>query len=226
MRILASLSTTDATSKASDRLGCARRHRCFWPNPTQARDSAVIRAALPHRGISARTTYAKSSEEHHRSRLTGGVPIALVEGMAPTILLVEDDLDLREEVAGSLDRAGYRVATARHGGEAMAWLEREPVRPALIVLDWMLPVVDGITFLTHLASDPFLSRVPVIVISAVAETASIPRLCVERVVPKPFRLRYLIELVGSYTGHKRSVPAAGLTTAELDRLMGRFVEPR
>jgi DNA-binding response OmpR family regulator len=146
--------------------------------------------------------------------------------MAPTILLVEDDLDLREEIASALDRAGYRVIPARHGGEARAWLEREPLRPDLILLDWMLPVVDGITFLTQLASDPRYSRVPVIVISAVATTATIPRLCVERVVPKPFRLRYLIDLVDSYTGRgTSSTRGAALTTAELDRVMGRFLDP-
>jgi two-component system alkaline phosphatase synthesis response regulator PhoP len=146
--------------------------------------------------------------------------------MAPTILLVEDDLDLREEIASALDRAGYRVITARHGGEARAWLEREPLRPDLILLDWMLPVVDGITFLTQLASDPRYSRVPVIVISAVATTATIPRLCVERVVPKPFRLRYLIDLVDSYTGARpKAARTAALTTAELDRVMGRFLDP-
>lgn len=147
--------------------------------------------------------------------------------MAPTVLLVEDDLDLREEIASALDRAGYRVMTARHGGEARAWLEREPLRPDLILLDWMLPVVDGITFLTQLASDPRYSRVPVIVLSAVATTATIPRLCVERVVPKPFRLRYLIDLVDSYTsnGAGKSGRTAALTTAELDRVMGRFLDP-
>ena len=147
--------------------------------------------------------------------------------MAPTILLVEDDLDLREEIAIALDRAGYRVIMARHGGEARSWLEHEPLRPDLILLDWMLPVVDGITFLTQLASDPRYSRVPVIVISAIATTATIPRLCVERVVPKPFRLRYLIDLVDSYTGRGKASTRSGaaLTTAELDRVMGRFVDP-
>jgi DNA-binding response OmpR family regulator len=145
--------------------------------------------------------------------------------MPPTILLVEDDADLREEISNALDRAGYRVLSARHGGEARAWMEREPVRPQLILLDWMLPVVDGITFLTELASDPRYARVPVIVISAVATTASIPRLCVEKIVPKPFRLRYLIELVDSYVGRSPSKRGAGLTTAELDRVMGRFVDP-
>lgn len=151
-----------------------------------------------------------------------GAPIAQGKPMAPTILLVEDDVDLREEISAALDRAGYRVVSARHGGEAMTWLQFEPVKPAMILLDWMMPVVDGITFLTQLASNPRYARVPVIVISAVASTASIPRLCVERVVAKPFRLRYLIDLVGSYLG--RSKPA-GLSTAELDQVMGRFVDP-
>ena len=52
-----------------------------------------------------------------------------------TVLVVEDDLDVREEIERALDRFGYRVLGADHGAEALTILRREPLRPSLILLD-------------------------------------------------------------------------------------------
>ena len=142
-----------------------------------------------------------------------------------TVLVVEDDLDVREEIERALDRFGYRVLGADHGAEALAILRREPVRPSLILLDWMMPVMDGMAFLGHTASDPRYASIPVVVVSAVARMARIPTLCVAAVIAKPVRLRTLIDVADQICGVRRGGGGGGggaLDTG-LDRSVGRAV---
>jgi CheY-like chemotaxis protein len=144
-----------------------------------------------------------------------------------TLLVVEDDSDVRDEMELALDRAGYRVLTAPNGAEALAVLRREPIRPSLILLDWMMPVMDGMGFLGHTASDPKFASIPVVVVSAVARLARIPTLCVTAVVAKPVRLRALVDIVDRICGvPHRGGGGGGFgpdlgDSAELDRVVGR-----
>src|SRR5688572_17043428 len=146
-----------------------------------------------------------------------------------TVLIVEDDLDVREEMELALDRMGYRILTAPHGAEALAILRGEPIRPSLILLDWMMPVMDGMSFLGHTASDPRYASIPVVVVSAVARMARIPTLCVAAVVAKPVRLRALVDIVDRICGvpHRGGGGGGGFGApdftdgAELDRVVGR-----
>ena len=82
-----------------------------------------------------------------------------------TILLVEDDDDVREALADVLREAGYDVAWAADGAEAMRAL-RGGLRPSAILLDLMMPVMDGFQFRAEQESDPALAPIPVIVVSA------------------------------------------------------------
>jgi CheY-like chemotaxis protein len=82
-----------------------------------------------------------------------------------TILLVEDDADVREALADVLQDAGYDVARAADGAEGIRAL-RAGLRPAAIVLDLMMPVMDGFQFRAEQRSDPDLARIPVILVSA------------------------------------------------------------
>jgi CheY-like chemotaxis protein len=116
-------------------------------------------------------------------------------GPADTILVVDDDLALGEAIASALQAMGYRVQHVRDGLEALTWLRAQPTLPALILLDWMLPIMGGLEFLAHQASDPRLASVPVVVMSIAARSAPIPRLSVAAILPKPFGLRSLIDVV-------------------------------
>jgi len=94
----------------------------------------------------------------------------------PVVLLVEDDRDVREAVAAVLESDGYCVAPAEHGREALALL-REGVRPCAIVLDLMMPEMDGFEFRARQTQDPALAKIPVIVLSGAGERARhLPRL--------------------------------------------------
>ncbi len=82
----------------------------------------------------------------------------------PTILLVEDDADSRGTLAAILLAEGYDVLTAGDGREALEMLARE--RPALIVLDLIMPGMDGWQFLQRLNRDDDFAMIPVVVASA------------------------------------------------------------
>src|SRR5262245_3958654 len=82
-----------------------------------------------------------------------------------TILLVEDDHDIRDALGQILEEEGYRVYGAGNGREALDFLASSPV-PSLILLDLMMPVMNGWQFREEQLKDKRLAPVPVIVISA------------------------------------------------------------
>jgi CheY-like chemotaxis protein len=85
--------------------------------------------------------------------------------MAFTILLVEDDIDVREALAETLREEGYSVDCANDGVDAMAYLRRGG-QPGLILLDLMMPRMSGSEFRIQQRRDPLLARFPVVLLSA------------------------------------------------------------
>lgn len=115
------------------------------------------------------------------------------------ILIVEDEPDLRETLQELLELAGYKVATAANGREALARLDEiGPV--CLILLDLMMPVMSGWEFLDALKSSAsqVLASIPVVVVSATADVADVKRLGGCRVMKKPVDLELLMAVVQEY----------------------------
>src|SRR5687768_17481395 len=83
------------------------------------------------------------------------------------LLLVEDDAELRSAMADILVEHGYEVLEAANGNEALTTARTGG--PALILLDLMMPVMDGRTFLRHRACDAVMSAIPVLVLTAQRE---------------------------------------------------------
>jgi two-component system, chemotaxis family, chemotaxis protein CheY len=83
-----------------------------------------------------------------------------------SILVVDDDADYGETLQDALSFEGLTVALARDGREALTWLREHPRTPWVVVLDLMMPVMDGRAFLDAKANDPVLSSIPVIVLTA------------------------------------------------------------
>lgn len=118
-----------------------------------------------------------------------------------SILLVEDDPDLREILAMALERVGYVVATASNGWEALQFLWRGH-RPALIICDLHMPVMTGWRFIQYHDADPEIRDIPVVAMSASANKAPESRLDLShvQVVPKPFEFLDLLSAIQPYVG--------------------------
>jgi CheY-like chemotaxis protein len=85
-----------------------------------------------------------------------------------TILLVEDDKDIRESASALLNACGHRVDEVENGQEALDWLASHRQNPpCLAIVDMMMPVMDGWELIGKLRRDPFWNRLYVIVFSAV-----------------------------------------------------------
>ena len=85
--------------------------------------------------------------------------------MAKNILVVEDDPDVREALVAFLEAEGYSVVEANHGAEALERL-RDAGHFCLILLDLMMPVMNGWEFREHQQKDPALAEIPVLVVTA------------------------------------------------------------
>lgn len=85
--------------------------------------------------------------------------------MAP-VLLVDDDVDIREALVDSLEDSGFEVLTAVNGLDALRLLRTMEGRPSVILLDLMMPVMDGYRFLEEQRADPALAAIPVAIITA------------------------------------------------------------
>jgi len=87
-----------------------------------------------------------------------------------TVLLAEDDVEIRDILQDLLEAEGFDVVPAGHGRQALEFLEgvRDGKLPDLVVLDLMMPLVDGVQVLEAMKGDPVLSKIPVVVLSAVA----------------------------------------------------------
>jgi CheY-like chemotaxis protein len=118
---------------------------------------------------------------------------------APLLLLVEDDADVRESLGEVLRDAGYAVAWAANGADALRAL-RSGLRPAAILLDLMMPGVDGFEFRAAQRGDPAIAAIPVIVLSAdraIDQDARI--LGAAGHLPKPARVADVLAVVDRVT---------------------------
>ena len=86
------------------------------------------------------------------------------------VMVVDDDASIREMVVEVLAMEGFAVVGARNGEEALRRLRQGELRPSLILLDLMMPVMDGWQFRAEQLQDPALARIPVVVTSAVANS--------------------------------------------------------
>ncbi len=91
--------------------------------------------------------------------------------MKAKILVVEDELSQREALAEVLSRLGYEVQCAANGSEALALMRHSESLPGLILLDLMMPVMDGWEFRAEQRKDRTLAEVPVVILSALDDTA-------------------------------------------------------
>jgi CheY-like chemotaxis protein len=98
-----------------------------------------------------------------RDQSAGAAPPSTKDSRS-SVLVADDDLDVREALAETLEREGYNVAQATNGAEALQYLHRAPA-PVAIILDLVMPIMDGWAFLAERGRDSSLKSIPVIVVS-------------------------------------------------------------
>jgi DNA-binding response OmpR family regulator len=124
--------------------------------------------------------------------------------MAGGVLIVEDDEDIRADLVAVLRLKGFEVAQAANGVEALARMSGQ--LPCVVLLDLMMPEMNGWELRAAMKTDPRLRAVPVVVVSGAGRLDdSVATLEVAAMLPKPFELQKLFELVGRYC---RRTPAA------------------
>ena len=123
------------------------------------------------------------------------------------VMVVDDDTDLRETLIEVLQDKAYRTVGASNGQEALDLLHTAPgLLPCVILLDLMMPVMDGRQFRAALLLEPELSEIPIIVLSAHADVDELfPGLSVAARLRKPVDLAPLLSLVDR---HCKEPPAA------------------
>jgi CheY-like chemotaxis protein len=117
----------------------------------------------------------------------------MVELPAGPVLVAEDDHEIREALEALLGEVGYRVLTAADGKQALELLRRVAGTnefPTVMLLDLMMPVMNGWEVLLELAKDPQLKALPVVVVSAFADQT--PKNGVCAVLRKPVEVRQLL----------------------------------
>jgi two-component system, chemotaxis family, chemotaxis protein CheY len=119
---------------------------------------------------------------------------------SPSILLVEDEADIRETLAEILEYEGYRVVTACDGAAAVTLLECG-LRPALIILDLLMPNMTGEEFLQRVRAHPDWAHLTVVINSGTADLARKAELLgANDHFLKPLEISVLLEFTKRYCG--------------------------
>lgn len=142
--------------------------RALKGDPQLSRIPVVLATFLHQRQLGfALGASAYLSKPIDRDALVEALSEAVVERSAP-VLIVEDDADAREVLARTLAAKGWAVDTAADGIQAIERVEAQA--PSAVVLDLMMPRMDGFGVLRHLRSDPRFQEIPVVVVTATVLT--------------------------------------------------------
>jgi len=143
--------------------------------------------------------------------------------MAANILVVEDETAIRDMLRMTLRRAGFEVSLANDAGEADACMAKR--RPDLLVLDWMLPGMQGVDYVRQLRTGEFCQQVPVVMLTARRDESD--RLAgfgagVDDYVSKPFSPRELVARIKAVL--RRTAPAP-LAESRALKVRGLVLDP-
>lgn len=119
----------------------------------------------------------------------------------PRVLVVEDDEALREGLVDLLGGSGYEVVSATQGEEALERLRE--FRPEVVLLDLVMPVMDGLSFLAEKNRRPALAGIPVVAMTAHGDGAGALERDVDALVSKPFYAADILRLVEHFARRSR-----------------------
>lgn len=121
-------------------------------------------------------------------------------GACKSVLVVDDNVDLQDAIGDVLADAGYRPVFAKDGQNALDYL-RANAPPDLILLDLMMPVMDGVQFREEQLRDPALARIPVVILSADGKLQQrVKELAPAGALAKPVQIEDLLDTVARICG--------------------------
>jgi CheY-like chemotaxis protein len=121
------------------------------------------------------------------------MPHAEQQGIG-TVLIVDDDEDIREVLSMVLETRGFHTATAEDGQAALDVMHHE--KPAIVLADLMMPNMSGAELVSNMKLDPDLADVPVLIVSAWPTTAS--EVGAEELLSKPIDVEHLVRSIRRY----------------------------
>ena len=122
-----------------------------------------------------------------------------------TILIIDDDAGIRQLLSVFLTHKGFTPLSAANGLEALTELQANAALPDLILLDLMMPIMDGAAFRSAQRADAALASIPVVVMSAAENIeAQAPALTADAYLPKPIDFDMLTGLIEQYAGQSRA----------------------
>jgi CheY-like chemotaxis protein len=122
-------------------------------------------------------------------------------------MIVEDDDDVRQSIADVLDDAGYQIQLASSGVEALALLERGSPLPHLVLIDLVMPLMDGAELRARLRAQPRFASLPMVFLTALHDRdRRLEALRGEHFLCKPVDL---LELIGTVTQYAGPPPGRG-----------------
>jgi CheY-like chemotaxis protein len=123
---------------------------------------------------------------------------ALISAPTRAILVVDDNDDVRDAMIAALQVAGYEAEGAENGAVALRRLRDEGLRPGLILLDLMMPEMDGLEFRERQLRYAELAQIPVVIISAFGRQTAVRALGVSDYLAKPIDFRRLLDVVAQH----------------------------
>ena len=117
----------------------------------------------------------------------------------PDVLIVDDDDELRDALCRTLEAHGFRCHSVKDAWQALALIEEDGWKPRVILMDLMMPRMNGWEFLDRRKRSDMLRKIPVVILSA-ADAPRLEQLTAESVLKKPVRAEALVEALKSFVG--------------------------
>lgn len=168
-----------------------------WPAGQRLSDGSPLEYQKPSQTIRVMDEYtAPKSPAHGRRAAKAEDAQMLPTGKSGLVLVVDDDPDIVDLLADALGTEGYDVLTAVGGDAIQLAHDRQP---SLILLDLMMPGMDGVEVSMRLRADPSTARIPIVIMSAQEHLLETSRdMLVDDYLAKPFHLRSLYTTVAEW----------------------------
>jgi len=140
--------------------------------------------------------------------------------MSISVLLVEDDAAIRDMITFSLRQAGFTCEALKDAESGLEWLKKQ--QPDMILLDWMLPGIDGIEFIRRLRANEFLASIPVIMLTAKGESEDMVKglsVGADDYINKPFSPPELIARIKAVLRRCRPMEDEDAQKLQMDELV-------